>query len=108
MVTLIKFLIPFLATVIAGRDNTIHSSSYSSVMGGRYNTISGGGYNVVLVVLIIQLVGTSFYNTILGGRYNNLGGNNSAAFGYRAISLFNGTVVFSDTRDYNFSTRDGR
>ncbi len=91
------------ATVAGGELNT--ASKYGATVGGGgnstasgfYATVAGGVYNTA-----------SGYNAIVpGGRSNSADGRFSFATGRRAKAMHDGTFVWADTTDADFSSTGG-
>jgi hypothetical protein len=87
--------------VIAGGYSNTATGEGASIGGGSYNqadgpysTIGGGIGNSTL----------GEYATIPGGRDNSADGLHSFAFGYRAKSLHNGSFVWGDQTEADFSS----
>jgi hypothetical protein len=75
------------ATIGGGRQNSILANSmYSTIGGGSSNTVSGD------------------YAVVPGGFQNSAEGNLSLAAGRRAIAQHNGTFVWADDTDADFSS----
>ena len=103
----------FTSTIGGGGGNTVINGDYSVVAGGvsnivdgSYSTIGGGFFN--------QTYGNS--STVAGGYGNGAGdyafavgrssaanGSYSVAMGRRAISEANGSFVFADSNDFDFT-----
>jgi len=88
------------ATVGGGYQN-IASHIYSTVSGGNrntaineYTTVGGGIFNVA----------SAWYSTVPGGRSNIADGRYSFAAGQRAKSMHEGTFVWADSTDADFTS----
>jgi hypothetical protein len=79
---------PMAYVTIGGGQDNIASSNYATVGGGRSNTASGD------------------YATVPGGLLNDAGGLLSFAAGHRAIANHDGTFVWADITDANFSSTE--
>jgi hypothetical protein len=75
------------ATVSGGEGNAA-SGNYSAIMGGRGNGVSGD------------------YSAVAAGLSNSVSGNYAFAAGRRARAQHNGTFVWADATDANFSSSD--
>ncbi len=80
---------------------TLSDASYATVGGGNRNvagadsaTVAGGNENVA----------AGNYSMISGGSENNAAGNYSFAAGRKARASHDGTFVWADSGDYNFSS----
>jgi hypothetical protein len=92
----------YYATVGGGLNNTA-SGGYSATVGGGYgNTASGsyatvgGGYG--------NTASGSYYATVPGGLNNLAGGQYSFAAGQRAKAINDGTFVWADSQNADFSS----
>ncbi len=90
----------YYTTIGGGYTNTI-SASYGTISGGaqnivsaQYGTVIGGAANTV----------TGLYATVAGGQTNTASGEVSFAGGYRANALHNGSFVWADQTEEDFSS----
>ncbi len=113
----------FFATITGGRMNVINANSggsfiaggnansigprsaYAAVAGGWNNSVGenasssviGGGYDNAILNNV-------YYATIPGGNHNTAAGSYSLAAGNRARASHNGTFVWADSNDFDFSS----
>jgi hypothetical protein len=95
-------------TTISGGAHNIAESAYATVGGGRFNRAygqfsvitGGGGYNDSDSNLAF-----GNYSMIPGGRGNKTLGTNSFAAGRRAKANHNGSFVWADSKDADFSSQ---
>jgi hypothetical protein len=105
------------ASTVGGGDANAATAPYSTVGGGYANTASGagssavGGGNSNTASAIASTVGGGFsntatgpYSTVAGGRDNLAGGYASFAAGYRAKVYVDGSFVWSDSTNADFSS----
>ena len=98
------------ANFIGGGASNTASSSSGVIVGGGSNSIIGNGALVDYASILGGLSNsvTSRFGTILGGRLNSVSGDYGLAAGRRAVSSGQGTFVFTDSTDADFtvSTQD--
>jgi len=104
------------SSTVGGGAQNVASGTYGTVGGGRVNfasggfgfvgggegnvasgdssTVGGGGSNTA----------SGRFSTVVGGALNLAGGNFSAAAGFRAKAYVDGSFVFSDSTDADFSS----
>ncbi len=111
---------PDYATIGGGNENAIVAEShYATVAGGRRNRIEGfanhssigGGMSNNIVTADFGLIGgggsnsvTGDYGTVPGGRLNRAQGSDSFAAGRRAVAQHDGTFVWADDTDADFTS----
>ena len=106
------------SVIVGGETNTISGNGFGTVVGGQSNTawhygfIGGGAGNTAgalgnnyTVVAGGRTNAASGYNSmILGGRENTASGEYSFASGRRAKATHNGSFVWADNVDADFSS----
>jgi hypothetical protein len=103
-------------TTVSGGRNNVATVAHATVGGGAENratnnstTVAGGyqnqasGYNST-VSGGIQNSATGYGSMVAGGAYNHAGGVWSYAAGYRAKAIHDGTFVWADSTEADFSS----
>jgi hypothetical protein len=99
----------FDSTIGGGAVNTIQTNS-------QYSTIAGGANNRILAGAALSTIGggsgnliesNAQYSAIPGGVLNTAGGQSSFAAGYRAKAMHQGSFVWADSQDTDFTSTAG-
>jgi hypothetical protein len=107
------------AAISGGYQNT--NAGYGAAIGGgafnviqtnaTYSTIAGGVGNLIVSNSSYTVIGGGIYNTnagdyatVPGGTYNYAGANYAYAAGRRAKAINQGSFVWADSQDANFSS----
>lgn len=92
------------ATIAGGFGNRIAPISYGATIGGGgQNSIGQFGWHAVISGGAANQANGP-YSTVAGGRLNLAGGSNSFAAGFRAQATNDGTFVWADLEDADFSS----
>ncbi len=106
------------SSTIGGGSSNLTTGTISVIAGGHANTasgegsvISGGSYNenngeYAVIAGGQDNIATGEYSVIPGGQYNTTNGGFSYAAGRRAQSLHDGSFVWADHTDADFTSTD--